>query len=83
MRITINLDPETEVAVRAQAAVRGIPVADYVQSLVEQTHAGIERPRFSLEEFERDMDLLSEGTEGLPVLPDEALSREAMHSDHD
>lgn len=87
MQITIDLEPETEAAVRAQAAARGVEIEEYVRSLMKQWSVaapGEAAPeRVSLEEFERDWDLFSEGTEGLPVLSDEDLSREAMYSDHD
>ena len=83
MQITIDLEPEAEVALRARAIARGLGIEDYVRSLIEQAGGETKPQRASMEEFERDLDRFSEGTEGLPVLSHEDLSREALYSDHD
>jgi hypothetical protein len=83
MSITIELDSHTEELLRAQASARGVPVEDYLRSVAEQVAMGAMVRRASLEEFERDLDAFSEGTEHLPVLSAAALTREAMYQDHD
>jgi hypothetical protein len=43
----------------------------------------LENGRFSLEEFERDMDLLTQGLENLPSEYQGTYSREDIYLDHD
>ena len=47
---------------------------------------GLEPPtngKFSLEEFDRDMDLLAQGLDHLPSKYEGTYSREDIYSDHD
>jgi hypothetical protein len=68
-----------ELAVRDLAKQRKIALPDtrevYVQ--VEQTTS--DSGADSEEEWEADMRALSEGSEALPVLPEEAFSRESIY----
>jgi hypothetical protein len=83
MTVTIELEAETEAVVRARAAAQGLDIQEYLHLLIKQM--GREEPpkRLSRKEFEREWALLSEGTQGLPSLSDEDLSREALYADHD
>ena len=85
MTITIELEPEVEDKVQAQAAARGLPVKEYVEGIVRQaadaTHC-LRRDndaRPSIEEFEADLAALADGLDHIPPLPPEAFSREAMY----
>lgn len=83
MNVVLDLAPEIAATMQAQAAARGLRLEEYLCKLAEQATAGSVRHRVSQEEFERDLDAFSEGTEGLPALSDADLSRAAMYADHD
>ncbi|ELR97602.1 hypothetical protein [Gloeocapsa sp. PCC 73106] len=40
-------------------------------------------PLFDSQQWEADMKILAEGSDQIPILPDEAFSRESIYSDHD
>ena len=83
MVVTLELAPEVEQRMLAQAASRGISLEAYVQSLIEAAALVAAPDDATVEEFEADMDAFSEGTEHLPVLPPEAFTREGIYEDHD
>jgi hypothetical protein len=81
MRITVELTPEVEARLWAQARAQGVSLAAYLQTAIEQI-AALESPQGgSLEEFEAGMDALAEGSEQLPVLPPQAYSRESIYGE--
>jgi hypothetical protein len=81
MSITVELKPEIEARLWARARVRGLSLAAYLQTVIEQITA-LESPEdVSLEEFEAGMVALAEGSETLPVLPPQAYSRESIYRD--
>ncbi len=84
MAITLELPPEIEASLAAQAQARGLRLDAYLQSLLKE-QAAAERPEhpMSLDEFEAELDRLAEGSERLPYLPAEALTRECFYQDHD
>lgn len=82
MNVTLTLKPETEEHVVAQAAALGVPVESYLQQVIEQTTPQ-HPPQSSIEEFERMLDALAEGSEDRPILPPEAFTRESIYGDHD
>jgi hypothetical protein len=81
MSVKIELPPEIEANLAAQAAAQGIPLPEYLRHLLEeQAAAGTENPLSPQERanFWRD----SAG--GLPdtkLLSDEAISRETIYSE--
>ncbi len=79
MKITLELPPEVEARLWAQARAQGVSLATYVQSLIEQSAALDSHAGLSLQEFEAGMDTLAEGSEQLPVLPPDAYSRESIY----
>ncbi len=86
MKVTIELPPDIEAGVHAQAQVQGLDVSAYVQNLVrEQVTAIASRPACKLrpEEWVRHFTAWSEGPAhaNLPDLSDEATSRESIYSD--
>jgi len=81
MTLTINLKPETEAGLAAQARARGLSVAEYVGSLLEQlTQSGSEMTP------EQRAAALSEWAKEFPhvaPLSDDAISRERLYTrDH-
>jgi hypothetical protein len=83
MAITLELPPEVEAGLAAQAEARGLELDVYLQSLLKE-HAATKRPdQLSLQEFDTELDALARGSEKLPYLPPEALTRESYYQDHD
>jgi hypothetical protein len=83
MVVTLELTPEVEQRIIAQAASRGVSLEAYLQSVIEAVALVSPPDEGTLEEFEADMDAFSEGTEHLPILPPEAFTREVIYGDHD
>ena len=84
MAITLNLPPDVEARLAAQARALGLQLNSYVQSLLEQ-QAGLGRAEqtTNLEQFEAELDALAQGSDKLPYLPPAALTRESFYQDHD
>lgn len=83
MAITLELPPEVEARLVAEAKAHGLRLDAYVQSLLKQQVA-VKRPdQLSLQEFDAELEALTQGSEKLPYLPPEALTRESYYQDHD
>lgn len=83
MTIQIELTPEMEARMAAEAKARGLALESYAEALLEKALKG-ERAgtRSSQNEFRLFLDRLSEGTlRGAPA--DENISRESIYDDHD
>jgi hypothetical protein len=84
MAITLNLPPELEARFAAQARALGLQLDAYVQTLLQQQAAmGRSEQTIDLERFEAELDALAHGSDKLPYLPPEALTRESIYQDHD
>jgi hypothetical protein len=85
--VTIELPPEIEAGIMAQAEAEGLPVSEYLRNLVKgQVSARIgERKAFEIppEGWVRQFKawVASHAEDDLPVLSDEALSREFIYSE--
>jgi hypothetical protein len=84
MPTQLAVRPEIADKLVALAKARGVSMDDLLQEVLE----GLELPQeafteTSVEEFERDMDALSEGLEHLPVGYQGTYSREDIYLDHD
>ncbi|MGH9447468.1 MAG: hypothetical protein ACRD3O_17300 [Terriglobia bacterium] len=84
MVITLELPPEIEASLAAQAQARGLHLNVYVQSLLKQQAATEDAGNtMSPEQFEAELDALAAHSAKIPLLPLEALTREAIYRDHD
>lgn len=91
--MTIEIPADLEAGLLAQAQAEGLTVRDYVQRLVCGELAArlgtdsASRPAFELppEEWVRQFRAWTSSHAGrnLPVLPDEAMSRESIYGDHE
>jgi len=83
MAITLELPPEIEARLAAQAQACGLRLDAYLEGLLKQQAAtqGPQHP-MSPEQFQAELDGLAQGSEGLPYLPPEALTRESFYRDH-
>jgi len=78
MTLTIDLKPEVEAGLAVQARAKGVSVAEYVRSLLEQfAQSGSQMTG------EQRVNALHEWAKGFPhvaPLSDEAISRESLYS---
>lgn len=84
--IQIELRPEVEARLAAEAQARGVEIRTYVASLIEQavsagTGGGRHQP--TSEEMRAFFQAMSADSEKIPQLPDEAFQRENFYQDHD
>ena len=83
MTIRVELNPETEARLKAEARAKGLPLEKVAELLLKEALA--ERTsslgRMSVEEFHRMLDAMAEGSDRLPDLPTESFSRESFYED--
>jgi hypothetical protein len=81
MEITVTIPDEVAVEARA----RGLTPESFVEELVRE-QAITPKPSISREErlakLEKFFDEISANSENIPLLPDEAFTRESFYSDH-
>jgi hypothetical protein len=77
--LTVNLEPEVEAALLAQARAKGVPLGVYVGELLGQKASGPSTPKLNATEWEQALDEWVEGSGEVPHLPDEALRREFLY----
>ncbi len=88
MTVTIQLPPDIEAGLLAQAQAHGLDVADYVQNLVRRqimsTTSSASRPPYELssEEWLREFHVsVNSHADNTVVLPEEAMERESIYGD--
>lgn len=83
MSITLDLKPELEARVLEDATAQGLPVEEYVATILERALLPLPCPprRISLEEFDAAMDGIAAGSDGLVAPP--VFTREEIYGDHD
>lgn len=80
MSVEIDLPPETQADLAAQATALGMPLAVYLRRLLEE-HAKPEAvSRLSSEQRARLWRESAGGLDGTPLLSDEAISRDAIYA---
>ena len=82
MTVTPQLKPEVEQRLIAHARAQGISLEAYLAGVIEAQVLPGPKRRPTLEEFEAELELIAEGTDDIPVLPPDALTREAIYGDH-
>ena len=82
MATSLEIQPDLAHKLTTLAKSRGLSVDDLLKEIIDAFEP---RPNgeFSLEEFDRDMDLLTQGLEHLPAKYQGTYSREDIYSDHD
>jgi hypothetical protein len=81
MVIRVELNPEIEARLMAEARAKGLPLEEVAEQLLREALIGRPLPRgqMSIEEFHRMLEGVAEGSERLPTLPTEAFSRESFY----
>lgn len=85
MGIHVELNPEVEAQLAAEAQVRGLAVEGYVQRLLEEAVASSSkrRSRASQEEFRVFLDALASKAPNVPELRSSTFSRAVIYGEHD
>lgn len=78
MNVLIELNPDVEARTAEKARAQGLPVEAYFQSVINDLARTTSPDTSTLEEWDSDILSLSDGSEGLPILPQESLTREAQ-----
>ena len=84
MTLVIEIKPEIQAELSRQAAAHGVDIVAYAASLLEEA-ARIPSTGKRLNQGELDETLreLSQFSQKIPLLPEEAFSRENLCRDHD
>jgi hypothetical protein len=78
MTLTINLKPEVEAGLAAQARAKGVSVAEYVRSLLEQFAQP--EPQMTGEQRVHALHEWAKEFPQVAPLSDEAISRESLYN---
>jgi len=83
VRILIDIKPEVHQELSRQAAASGVEIGDYAASLLElAAHVPAELTEFSETTLAQTLQELAQFSHKIPLLPDEAFSRESLYRDH-
>ena len=77
--LTVNLEPEVEAGLLAQARAKGVPLGVYVRELLGQMARGPLTQKLNASEWEEAFDEWVEGSGEVPHLSDEVLRREFLY----
>ena len=86
MTVNLELGPEVEAELLAQASARGLSLDDYLKRVVEQASARValnSAQTMSYDEWERGFEALIDSFPQQPVLSDEAISRDSIYARED
>ena len=83
MTVRLELNPDVEAALTAQARAKGVPLDVYVRNVIEDlARAEASRPA-SLPDLAAPLDALAGMGSGRPQVPSSAFRRESIYRDHD
>ncbi len=85
MAIQVELNPEMEARLAAEAQSCGMALEEYAQRLLQEAIDSVprRRSRASQQEFRRFLDALASKAPNVPELPAETFSREMIYGEHD
>jgi hypothetical protein len=83
MTLTIEIKPKIKARIFAEASANNLSVEEFVQRIVENNFVENSFAEVSIEEFERNLDLLAEGTANFSSRYNGTHSREDIYLDHD
>ena len=84
MSIIINIKPEAQAELTRLAAAHGVQPEDYAATLLEEAvHLGGAAKTLSKGQLDRTLQELAQFSHKIPLLPDEAFTRESLYRDHD
>ena len=84
MTIIIEITPEVEAELSRQAAVHGVDLNSYAARLLrDAAHVPAGPKSISQSQLTKTLEELAQFSHKIPLLPDEAFSRESLYLDHD
>jgi len=84
MTIIVDIKPEVQEELSRQAAAHGVDIGAYAASLLEEAaHVPTGPKTLSPSQLENTLQELAQFSRKIPLLPDEAFSRESLYRDHD
>jgi hypothetical protein len=84
MNIVIEIKPDVQAELGRQAAAHGVDIRAYAAHLLEQAAQGAGGAKtLSREQLDKTLQELAQFSNKIPLLPDEAFSRESLYRDHD
>ena len=83
MTIKVELNPEMEARLVAQARSEGVPLEELAERLLQEalTAGSLQGGTLTVEEFHRMLEGMAEGSEKLPNLPTGSFSRESFYEE--
>jgi hypothetical protein len=82
MTVRLELQPDVEANLAAQARARGVPLDAYLQGVIEDLARADSAGSAGLKDVQAALDALAEMGRALPHLPSSAFSRESIYRDH-
>lgn len=83
MSIIINVKPEVQAELARQAAAHGVQLEPYAASLLEEAAHTATAKTLTKDQLDRTLQELAQFSHKIPLLSDEAFSREVLYQDHD
>jgi hypothetical protein len=84
MTMLIDIKPETQAELGRLAAAQGVDVNAYAARLLEQAaHVSAGSKTLSPSDLAATLREMAQFSQKIPLLPDEAFSRESLYQDHD
>jgi hypothetical protein len=83
MTIIIDIKPEVQAELSRQAAAHGVDIGAYAASLLEEAAHVPGSKTLSQSQLDNALQELAQFSHKIPLLPDEAFSRESLYRDHD
>jgi len=84
MAIIVDIKPEVQAELSRQAAAHGVDIGSYAASLLEEAaHVPAGSKKLSPDQLDKTLRELAQFSHKIPLLPDEAFSRESLCRDHD
>ena len=89
--IQIQLQPEVEARYAAEAQARGLALDRYIAEKLEKSEPAVAGPTSQeevsptarLADLEQFFEEMARFSDKIPLLPDEAFTRESLYQDHD
>ncbi len=84
MTMLIDIKPETQAELTRRATAQGIDVNAYAATLLEEAvHIPAGSKTLSASDLAATLREMAQFSQKIPLLPDEAFSRESLYQDHD
>jgi len=83
MSIVINIKPEAQTELMRRAAEHGVKPEAYAATLIEEAVQIGATKKLTTDQLEHTLQELTQFSHKIPLLPDEAFTREGLYRDHE